>query len=378
MGWVTKFDPAPTARVSTFVPPPEGRVSLKGMKLRTLRYWKTVRLVYLAGYNVNWMIPGQGGTLSSSDAAVSLDVRLRPVPELFPERTSLFDLEPFVIVKGSAHVEPELGTVLVLSGGVNQAARDYGGPPEAFSVAAGRPGELGEQARWLPEPGRYVAGVWSPSVAPTGLDANVRMVGTTGNLPRIVSDYTYRRLSGWQTVPVMDTREADHFRFTGIPMSSGRVSFFVTAVVETPAAFWTALFAADEPTGVANDNFDDLELRLMPDGNLHLYSRGWHGAVACVSQRHTPVTFGVSFDTADQTVLFYAMDVSQRIRVSRLMLPHSSVARLFLGRAGRGAVSMQIMDVAYFRGPMDEARVAEVLSRLDYVYGVTVPEGGAT
>jgi hypothetical protein len=169
---------------------------------------------------------------------------------------------------------------------------------------------------------------------------------------------------------------ASHLRCANVPLSSGRVTFFVTAVITPPASKWASLFVADEPTGASRDTVDDLDLRLMPDGMLHLYARGWHGALPLVGTRHSPVTFGISFDTSDQTVVFFTMDQEQRIFRSRLMLPHSTTARLFLARAGEGTISMDVLDIAYFRGAMPDTKIAEVLDRLDSVYGVTTPVGG--
>ena len=88
------IDPNPIQQASAFAPPPTGVVTIEGMKRETIAYWKTIRLAWLAGYKINWVIPGRGGAVGSSHSVWDLDVRIQPVETIIPGTNFEVLLEP--------------------------------------------------------------------------------------------------------------------------------------------------------------------------------------------------------------------------------------------------------------------------------------------
>lgn len=366
--WIRKIEDSKQA--IGFVPPPSGVVTIEAMKRRSIGYWKTKRIIELSGFDIKWAIPSSGIGVSSSQAATSLDVRLQPIFDIHPHRTATFEIEDYILCQGRPHVEPSLGVSVEL---------EMNAIPSRKRLASSRSlpvaGDLLETARWLPEAINYVEGIWQPVIPPTGLDANIRWVGSSWHGPVYESEYEYKINSQWVSHPVVSLEDFSHMTLQNVPMSSGRITIFVVAIITPPSNSWVSLLTADTPTALSSDERDDIDLRLSTDGRLHAYAEGWHGSLPLVTDAHSPCVFGISLDSADPVLTFFTMDRSPLTQDVRLLNPHSTTSTFFLGRAGIATVTLNILDIAYFRGDMSTEDIHTVLNKLDELYGVTTPDG---
>ena len=260
-------------QAAAFAPPPTGIVTIEGLKRETIAYWKTIRIAWLSGYKINWVIPDVRGQ-SSSRSVWNLDVRVRPVDDIIPARTARYSVEPYVLVGGRPYIEPTVGTRVTVN--FTMTPRTARGQRAGHRSAH----RARETARWLPTPASYVTRAVEPvrhrSSSP---DASIKWQGSEENLPVILDEFTYAKHGEWVTTTAMSILASNYFRLkAGLSTSISRVNPSPGDPVlrgSHRAQQVLGLTArAVEPDGPTLTK-TNLDLRLMPDGNLHPYTWGW-------------------------------------------------------------------------------------------------------
>lgn len=368
----TPLNPNPTQRSAAFLPPPSHAMTISEVSRLTLEYLATIRIAYLAGYRIAWVIPGREGQVSDAKSLWSLETQVVPVEEIIPARTAQYDLDPYVLVKGRPHAEPPLGTRVPVQATVAMTI----GTREAVGATVAPTG-LGETARWLPDPSSYTGGLWRPSVAPVGLDSAILWTAAESNAPEIDPEYTYIKRLDWITTSAMVIEGSTYFRLDGMPLySSGTPQppitlFFVVSVVP-PSKYWGSLLRAMEPDGSATLDESNLDLRLMPDGNLHPFTWGWQRSLPFVGTGHTLSLFGLSLDVATNSMVLFTID--KHLQVAEMSLPaaHSATSQFALGRTAEAVFDVSVLDILFYRGPMTVDRITDIANELDAAYGISV------
>jgi hypothetical protein len=364
----------PVQQAAAFTPPPTGIVTIAGLRKEPLRYWATIRIAWLSGYKINWVVPGREGSTSGSQSVWNLDTRIRPVFDIIPARTAKYELEPYVLVAGRPHIEPTLGTRVTVNATVTStSARGRG-----VSVTAAPTG-LGETARWLPTPPSYVAGVWSPQGAPVAPDDTLKWEGSEKNLPVLYNEFTYAKRGQWVTTTCMAVMSSSYFRLNGLSLYNGPtprapVTYFFVASISAPSKYWGSLLRAMESDAsgpTSRDSPTNLDFRLMPDGFIHPYTMGWQEALPLVGENHALSLFGFTLDPAANTLRMFTIDRNLRFVDMGLPTPHSATSRFVLGRNDEALVTAYFLDIVYYRGPMSVERMTFIASELDAAYGIT-------
>lgn len=365
------LNPNPDQNAAAFQPPPTGIVTIEGMKRQTIDYWKTIRVAWLAGYKINWVVPGRGGSVSGSHSVWSLDLRVSPVPEIHPARTARYSVEPYVLVSGKPHQEPTLGTRIT----VRTTLQGQSAPGLGVAVTQAPTG-LGETARWLPSPQSYVNGVWSPQSAPPGDDSAILWRGAEANQPVLYDEFTYAKRGQWVTTSSLSLRNGTYFRLEGMPLAKTKaalppITFFFVAGMTTPTRYWASVLKAVEPDGSTQVGTTLLDLRLMPDGNLHPFTWGWQRPLPLVGESHALSLFGFTLDSANDFLRLFTIDRTLRMAEMGLYYPHSTTANFVLGRSAEALFNMDLLDVLMYRGPLDASQIEQIASVLDASYGIT-------
>ena len=367
------LSPSPVQQGAAFTPPPTGVVTVAGMNLETIEYWKTIRVAWLSGYNLNWVIPGREGATGSSSSVWNLDVRVQPVFDTFPARTAQHTLEPYVLVGGRPSIEPEYGTRVTVKFNI-LAARSAKGPGV---LATEPPTDLGETARWLPTPASYSTRWWQPSGGTLASpDQDINWEGSEENLPVIHDEYMYDKQGEWVTTTAMSIQSSNYFRLNGMPLYTGvtpnaPVTMFFVADIVAPTKYWGSLLRAVEPDGSSDLTKTNLDLRLMPDGNLHPYTWGWQLPLPLVGDNHAMSLFGFYLNPLDNTARLFTIDHTLQIVEFELPTPHSSTSKFVLGRTAEALFSIYLLDVLFYRGPMTNDRIEFIASELDAAYGIS-------
>jgi len=243
--------------------------------------------------------------------------------------------------------------------------------------ATAAPTGLGETARWLPTPGSYTGGVWLPSGAiPPPPDAVIAWTAAEGNAPKIENEFTYAMRGEWPVVPAMAIRDSTYMRLDAMPLFSGTtplppVTLFVVAAFEVPIKFWASLLQAVEPDGSKPPAKTNLDLRLMPDGNLHPFTWGWQAPLPLVGENHALSLVGFTLDVAASTLRLFTIDRELRIVDMTLPYPHSSTSQFALGRNAEATLNAYVLDILFYRGQMDSDRIEDIANQLDAAYGIT-------
>jgi hypothetical protein len=367
---------SPTAQSAAFTPPPTGVVTLESMSRDTIAYWRTIRIAWLTGYRIEWVIPGRNGSGSGSRSVWNLDVRVQPVETIFPSRTARYSVEPYVLVSGRPHIEPPQGTRVTVRFTLAQPRSLL-----ASVTPAAAPTGMGETAAWLPTPATYSPGEWLPSGgAPPAPDAGIVWVPSEFNAPRIETEFSYALRGTWPVVTALSVRDSTYLRLDGMSLYSGTtplppVTLFVVAAVETPPKYWGSLLRSVEPDGSrAEDQVvprSNLDLRLMPDGNLHPYTHGWQAPLPLVGDNHALSLFGFTLDPATGFLRLFTID--RELRMVEMHLPYqfSATSRFVLGRSAEDVFGVHVLDIRFFRGTMTADRTEDIASQLDGAYGIT-------
>lgn len=350
-------------------------MTIAGLAKQTIAYWKGIRVAWLTGYKIGWVIPGRDGSIGSTVSVWSLDVRVQPVETIIPARTARYGLESFVLVGGRPHIEPPQGTRVRVDFTLAQphTARLGVSATEA-------PTGLGETARWLPVPGTYVGGVWSPSSAPVAPDAAVSWQAAEENAPVITDDFEYSKHGQWVKTTAMLLRETNYMRLDGMPLYTAgvpneAVTLFFVAAITAPVKYWGSLLRAVEPDGstaeIQTVKRSNLDLRLMPDGNLHPFTWGWQEALPLLGENHALSLFGFTLDPLTNSLRLFTIDRELRIADMAMPYPHSQTSSFVLGRSAEASYEAYVLDIMLYRGPMDKERLAEIANEFDSAYGIS-------
>lgn len=369
-------DPNPIQKPSAFAPPPTGVVSIDGLKRETLAYWKTVRVAWLSGFKINWVIPGREGSVTGSRSFWNLDARIQPVEEIIPSRTARYSLEPYVIVAGRPYIEPTLGTRVTVKATVSRPAA-RGMPRDENPDGLGEPyPELGQDKRFMPHEwflGPY-GDLWEPTPANMGdPETDVYWQASEMNHPRLNESFTYAKRGQWVTQPSMSIHETNYYRLEDLLLGPGHepVTLFFVAAITAPTKYWASLLRAVEPDGGNPLGVTNLDLRLMPDGNLHPYTWGWQAPLPLIGDRHALSLFGFTLDWESDFLRLFTIDRTFRMAEMKLYYPHSTTSKFVLGRSAEAMFNMDVLDILFYRGPMDAIRTEHIANELDASYGIT-------
>jgi hypothetical protein len=368
---------SPVQQVAAFTPPPTGIVTIAGLKKEKLSYWKTIRIAWLSGYKINWVVPGREGSTSGSRSVWNLDTRIRPVFDIKPARTAKYELEPYVLVSGRPHVEPTLGTRVTVNATVTSAsARGRG-----INVTVAPTG-LGEQARWLPNPAKYTpGGTWNPELVAPSPDSSIKWTGSEKNLPIIYNGFTYAKRGQWVTTTCMAIQASNYFRLSSMPLFTGStpnapVTMFFVASIATPTKYWGSFLRSAEPDGSKPMELTNVDFRLMPNGMIHPYTWGWQEPLPLVGENHAVSLFGFTLDVGAKTLRMFTIDRSLRFAEMGLPYPYSTKSEFVLGRNDEALITMYILDILMYRGPMSVDRATFIAGELDAAYGITASPSG--
>lgn len=358
----------PAVRAGAFTPPPTAQVTIQAMARERISYWKTIRIAWLSGYQINWVIPGRGGSVSGSKSVWNLDVRIQPEETIIPARTARWTIEPYVLQAGRPHIEPPLGTRLTISA---TATTTVIGPRSVEVQEA--PTDLGETARWLPVPGSYSGGVWSPTAPPVAPDDAIQWTASESNLPFLDNEFTYAKRGQWITTTSMSVPHSSHFRLDGMPWSSTGVPFtlILVAAITAPTKYWASLLRAVEADGSTPLNLTNLDFRLMPDGNIHPFTGGWQQPLPLLSDSHTLSLFGFTWTPLENQLRMFTIDRTLQMAEMGLYWSHSDTSKFLMGRSAEAVYGLDLLDVLFYRGPMDEDQIMHIANELDAAYGIT-------
>lgn len=368
---IRALNPAPVQQAAAFTPPQTTPTTVDQLAHNTLAYWATIRIAWLSGYKLSWVIPGREGAVSSGQSVWSLDPRVQMQPEIKPARTSRYEVDPYVVVAGRPHQEPLLGTSIKVTTSVRSTASTY--------LVKGRstaPSGLGETARWLPYPASYSAGVWSPQTPAPAPDASIRWVASEANVPVIYNEFEYARRGEWVTAPTMALSDINHLRLEGMPLSTGvsphpPITMFFVLALNAPSKYWTSMLRALEPDGATSVEQTNLDFRLMPDGMVHPYTLGWLRALPLVGENHTLSMFGFTLDSEHNSGLMFTIDRSLQFSPLTLFAPHSITSKFVLGLAGEAVTEADLLDVLFYRGALTIDQISDIANELDAAYGIT-------
>jgi hypothetical protein len=362
---------------------PPGQVTVGAMSQQTMTYWAQFPIEFFSGYRVMWVTPGRGGNSSSSRSVMTLDPTIMPVLEIQPARTATFTVDPFIVLEGKAHLEPDYMTRATLkargvrgSNVVPVLTKKY---PPIYALGRAVDDEepagtgMGETARWMPVSNTLSVGLWKPYhlANPTGPDKNVVLQGISGDSPVIDESFSYGPDNSFLTV-AMEVPELSYFKMWGEARTGTQpITIFVVARVTPPVQRWVHLLSSIKSDRNTPMNADEPEMRLYPDGMAYLYTTGSQGAIQAVSDENRVIVFGQSLDADQKGVRMFTMDGTFKMLKGQLMRARPTTSSWFIGLSDEESSPLDILDILMFRDVLDDARIVEIVNELDGRYMLT-------
>lgn len=284
-------------------------------------------------------------------------------------KSARFDVEDYFVVEGYPVALDGYGAKLTVSASIGTNTTNET-RPQFYDI------DMESDSRWVAIPDTFKDGL---SWAPYSGEYRIPLIADPVYQPTLVSDHIRQYGNSFYENYAMILSDGDHFSLSK-PFVQNYLTIIMAGILNVPENDWYGIISSGNQDGVNTDESPNISLRYYANGTLELH---FINTVATLNVTTLeigslkPIIMGLSVSVIEKTAKLLVIDASgnQHIETVTLNDLQPSDADLFIGvspsRNNTYAAEIDIFEINQYVRELDDQEIAEYMSRLGQIYGVT-------